>query len=115
MAEKINYERLARFLMTPFLDSPEGLKIDAEQLNAHSNVWLRVAFSPEERGRMFGRGGRNIQAIRTVLQATATLHGQRAALDVHGESSGRDRSGAADHSTEGEGHRRRRSPRPSRK
>lgn len=92
MSERPDYEGLVRFLMVPFLDSPEALKTDVEQLNGHDNVWLRVAFSSEDRGRMFGRGGRNIQAIRTALKATAALHGQKVSLDVYGESLGQGRS-----------------------
>lgn len=115
MAEKLDYEKLVRFLMNPFLDSLEGLKTDVEQSSSHNSVWIRVAFSPEDRGRMFGRGGRNIQAIRTVLQATANLYNQRIALDVYGESSSQSRSHSGDSSTDGESNRRRRGSRPSRK
>ncbi|MEL7313569.1 MAG: KH domain-containing protein [Cyanobacteria bacterium J06559_3] len=117
MAEKPDYAGLLRFLMTPFLDSPEELKIDVEQLNGQDNVWLRVAFSSEDRGRMFGRGGRNIQAIRTALKATATLHGQKAALDVYGESMSQGRSGTEERNGSGGGdHRQRRGrSRPSRR
>lgn len=118
MAEKPDYEGLLRFLMTPFLDSPEELKTDIEQLNGQDSIWLRVAFSAEDRGRMFGRGGRNIQAIRTALKATAALHGQKASLDVYGESAGQGRSSSDDGHNGSDGgerrHRRGRS-RPSRR
>jgi len=108
MAEKPDYEGLINFLMKPFLDSPEALKTDVEQLGDKHRVLLRVAFDPEDRGRMFGRGGRNIQAIRTVLQATAALYDERVSLDVYGESAHQSRSGADE---DGGGSRRRRSPR----
>ncbi|NER84191.1 MAG: KH domain-containing protein [Leptolyngbya sp. SIO1D8] len=119
MADKADYDELIRFLMTPFLDSPEDLKTDFEELSSHNKVWLRVAFSSEDRGRMFGRGGRNIQAIRTILQATAALYDQRFSLDVYGESSGQGRSAPDSNSSEGGGgYRRRRNgggKRPSRR
>ena len=118
MAERPDYEGLVRFLMMPFLDSPEALKTDIERLNGHDNVWLRVAFSAEDRGRMFGRGGRNIQAIRTALKATAALHGQKVSLDVYGESLGQNRSDgeSGNHSSEGGDRRHRRGRgRPSRR
>ena len=117
MAEKPDYAGLLRFLMTPFLDSPEDLRIDVEQLNGHDNVWLRVAFSSEDRGRMFGRGGRNIQAIRTAMKATAALHGQKASLDVYGESMGQSRPGSEEGggSEGGDRRQRRNRSRPSRR
>jgi predicted RNA-binding protein YlqC (UPF0109 family) len=107
MAEKPDYEGLVSYLMKPFLDSPEALKTDIERVPGKSRVTLRVAFSPEDRGRMFGRGGRNIQAIRTVLQATAALNEERVSLDVYGESAHKARNS----DDEGGGARRRRPPR----
>ncbi len=92
MSESPNYHGMIEFLMKPFLGSPEHLKINIEALNNHRKVWLRVAFAPEDRGRMFGRGGRNIQAIRTVLEATAALYDQRVSLEVYGESAHHARS-----------------------
>lgn len=108
MAGQPNYEGIVSFLMKPFLDSPDALKTDVERLGDKQRVLLRVAFSPEDRGRMFGRGGRNIQAIRTVLQATAALYDERVSLDVYGESAHQSRSSSDEDSG---GSRRRRPPR----
>jgi len=115
MAETPDYEQLIRFLMQPFLDSPDDLKTDIEQINSSRPLLLRVAFSDEDRGRMFGRGGRNMQAIRTVLEATAALHDQRIALDVYGESSHQGRSGGETGTSEGGDRRRRSDRRPPRR
>ena len=90
---------LVRFLVEPFLDSPTSLSIDCEFLSGGSRAWIRIAFKGEDRGRVFGRGGRNIQAIRSVVTATAKLSGLTAHLDVYGES-------PSDHAAErGGGHR----------
>ena len=111
MAGKPDYEGLIQYLMKPFLDSPDELKTDIEQLGKDRRILLRVAFSAEDRGRMFGRGGRNIQAIRTVLETTAALYDQRVSLDVYGESSQKSRSGSSEGSGE-HSRRPRRSNRP---
>jgi hypothetical protein len=116
MGDKPDYEGLVRYLMLPFLDSPEDLKTDVEQLGNHRRVLLRVAFAPDDRGRMFGRGGRNIQAIRTVLETTAALYEQRISLDVFGESSHQNRSGPEETSSGDRPRRPRRGgDRPSRR
>jgi hypothetical protein len=47
-------------------------------------VWIRVAFEGEDKGKAYGRGGRNIQAIRAVLEASARSVGQSIHLDVFG-------------------------------
>lgn len=76
---------LVRFLIGPFLESTDALRIDCEPMPARTKVWIRVAFNEDDRGRVFGRGGRNIQAIRAVVEATAKLVGWTAHLDVYGE------------------------------
>jgi uncharacterized protein len=81
-----NYTELARFLLQPFLDAPESLKVDCEIIPSTSRVWIRLAFESADRGRVYGRGGRNIQAIRTVLEATAQAVGQNICLDIYGSS-----------------------------
>ena len=59
-----DFPGLVRFLVEPFLDSPDSLRIDCEENAAQAKVWIRIAFKGDERGKVFGRGGRNIQAIR---------------------------------------------------
>jgi predicted RNA-binding protein YlqC (UPF0109 family) len=81
-----DFPGLVRFLVEPFLDSPDTLRIDCEKNAAQAKVWIRIAFRGEERGKVFGRGGRNIQAIRTVVRATAALSGWSAYVDVYGAS-----------------------------
>ena len=110
---KADFVGLVRFLMEPFLDSPETLRVDCECLPSQNKVWIRVAFDKEDRGRMFGRGGRNIQAIRTVVEATAKLGGCRAYLDVYGEGA-QEGSGDRGGSRSKPSHDRRRSRPPSR-
>ncbi|MBE9139504.1 KH domain-containing protein [Nodosilinea sp. LEGE 07088] len=81
-----DFPGLVQFLVEPFLDSPDSLRIDCEKNVAQSKVWIRIAFKGDERGKVFGRGGRNIQAIRTIVRATAALSGWSAYVDVYGAS-----------------------------
>lgn len=78
-----DYIGLVRFLIEPFLESPTTLRIDCEKSNANERVWIRLAFEGTDKGRVFGRGGRNIQAIRTVIQSVAQTAGQFAHLDIY--------------------------------
>lgn len=89
-----NYERLVRFLLEPLLDSPESLCVDCEDFPTKSKVWLRLAFEQEDKGRIFGRGGRNLQAIKTILETSAAATGKSLYLDVYGgvSHSGGDRN-----------------------
>lgn len=86
-----DYEGLVRFLIEPFLEIPEALHVNCEQANHSKRVWLRVAFEERERGRVWGRGGRNIQAIRTLLEAAARGANQSVYLDIYGSQDERNR------------------------
>lgn len=82
----VDYEAIAHFLMAPFLDNPAALKFHVETLAGGKKLWLRAAFDEtEDKGRIFGRGGRNINAIRTVVAAAAKLSGMTVNLSVFGE------------------------------
>ncbi|NEQ67415.1 MAG: KH domain-containing protein [Symploca sp. SIO1B1] len=82
-----NYVGLVRFLVEPFLESSTSLSIDCEK-SSKARVWIRLAFEGEDKGRVFGRGGRNIQAIRTVIKAVAQAAGQSVHLDIYDDSDG---------------------------
>ena len=47
-----------------------------------------MAFEGEDRGRFFGRGGRNIQAMRSALEGIAKIADQSICLDVYGFQGG---------------------------
>lgn len=104
-----DYGRLVRFLVQPFLDSPESLRVDCEVSPRTMRVLVRLAIEGEDKGRVFGRGGRNIQAVRTVLQAVAQVAGHSAYLEVFGSQS----SGGTYREQDAEDRSSRRSPQRS--
>lgn len=80
-----DYEQLTRFLIEPFLENPQSLSINSEVNPQSKKVWLRVAFDKGDRGKVFGRGGRNIQAIRTTIQTAAAAQGESVFLDIYSD------------------------------
>jgi uncharacterized protein len=78
-----DYVGLVRFLLEPFLDESESLFVDCEYLSSSNRVWLRVAFDTADKGKVFGRGGRNIQAVSTILKTAAIDYNQSLYLDVY--------------------------------
>jgi predicted RNA-binding protein YlqC (UPF0109 family) len=77
-----DYNALISFLLKPLLAHPEALRLDFESNSKSDRVWIRVAFDPEDRGRIFGKGGRTIQAVRTVVMTAAEEAGHSARLEV---------------------------------
>ncbi|WP_264320324.1 KH domain-containing protein [Zarconia navalis] len=96
-----DYEGLVKFLLEPFLESPESLRVDCEKSSSRPKVLIRIAFDSPDKGRVFGRGGRNIQAIRTALEAIGQTVGQSVHLDIYGsDRSSRSSSDNPDRSSE---------------
>lgn len=78
-----DYVGLVKFLLEPFLEESESLSVDCEHLSSSNKVWLRVAFDTTDKGKVFGRGGRNIQAVGTILKAAATNINHSLYLDIY--------------------------------
>nr|WP_246841285.1 KH domain-containing protein [Chroococcidiopsis sp. TS-821] len=78
------YTELVKFLIQPFLENPNSLSVDCEVSRSTKKVWIRVAFEGDDKGRVYGRGGRNIQAIRTVIAAAGAIAEQSVYLDIYG-------------------------------
>jgi uncharacterized protein len=90
-----DYVQLVRFLIEPFLEDSQSLYINSEVIKDNKKIWLRVAFENSDRGKVFGRGGRNIQAIKTILNTAAATKQESIFLDIYSDekesSSNRDR------------------------
>ena len=80
-----DYEQLVRFLIEPFLEDPQTLRVNLETNPNRRKIWLRVAFAKSDRGKVFGRGGRNIQAIRTTIQTAAMANNDSVFLDIYSD------------------------------
>jgi uncharacterized protein len=78
-----DYDGLVRFLIEPLLDAPELLSFDCENVSSTKKVWIRLAFEDNDKGKIYGRGGRNIQAVRNVLQTAAQMAGQILYLEIY--------------------------------
>ncbi len=77
-----NYITLVKFLLEPLLERRDALKIDCETNAKGDRIWIRVAFDPTEKGRVFGRNGRTIQSIRTLLTIMGNNHDRTVRFDI---------------------------------
>jgi predicted RNA-binding protein YlqC (UPF0109 family) len=69
-------EHIAKHLV----DDPEGVFVDANERGA--NVALLIHASPGDLGRIIGKRGRVIQAVRQVARAAGSTEGLRVTVDV---------------------------------
>jgi uncharacterized protein len=65
------------------------MAIDCEYLQDRTKVWIRVALSEADTPNAIGQGGRNLHAIRMVLELAAASVGQKAYVDLYGSPSQR--------------------------
>ena len=69
-------EHIARHLV----DDPDGVFVDANERG--DNVTLLIHASPGDLGRIIGKRGRVIQAVRQVARAAGSTEGVRVTVDV---------------------------------
>lgn len=73
---------LVRFLIESLVDNPGDVKITRSE----SDDLLRyeIELHPDDVGKVIGRGGRIIKAIRTLARAAGSTEGLRVDVDVVG-------------------------------
>ena len=73
-------ENLLLVLARALVDEPERVQVSSIESDARVNLELRVA--PDDMGRVIGRQGRTIRAIRSVVKAASTKLGKRVNVEV---------------------------------
>ncbi len=73
-------KELVEYLVKSLADHPDEVILQMDE--NEDNVSLELRISPEDFGRIIGKNGNTINAIRTVLQAAASSHKKRAKLEV---------------------------------
>ena len=62
------------------VDSPDAVRVTETQRRGMTMLELTTA--PGDMGKIIGRQGRTVAALRTLVAVTAEKHGQRAQLDL---------------------------------
>jgi len=73
-------ENLLLFLARSLVDDPGRVEVSASETDSRVDLELKVA--PEDMGRVIGRQGRTVRAIRTVLKAASVKVGKRVSVEV---------------------------------
>ncbi|QYJ14624.1 hypothetical protein Rxycam_00426 [Rubrobacter xylanophilus DSM 9941] len=73
-------ENLLRVLVRPLVERPDRIEISGREEGSRVRLTLRVA--DEDMGRIIGRQGRTINAIRKVVKAASVRLGKRVTVEV---------------------------------
>ena len=73
---------LLAYLARELVDEPDAVRVDAEEREGALVLVLHVA--PGDVGKVIGRGGRIVRALRTVVRASAVRDGRRVLVEIDG-------------------------------
>ncbi len=73
-------ENLLLLLVRPIVDEPDRVEVTGTEEDSRVDLELRVA--DDDIGKVIGRGGRTIRAIRTVVKAASVKLDKRVSVEV---------------------------------
>ncbi|MDQ4083327.1 MAG: KH domain-containing protein [Actinomycetota bacterium] len=73
-------ESLLRFLARSLVDEPEKVEVSGRETDSRVDLTLRVAQG--DMGKVIGRRGRTVKAIRTVMKAASVKESKRINVEV---------------------------------
>ena len=73
-------ENLLVFLARSLVDEPDRVEVSGTESDSRVDLELQVA--PDDIGKIVGRQGRTIRAIRTVMKAASVKTGKRVNVEV---------------------------------
>ena len=68
------------YIVSELVDSPD--EVAAHELESTRSLLIELSVSKQDFGRVIGKKGRNIYAIRTIINGAAAKLGKRAILDI---------------------------------
>ena len=74
-------EDLLAYLARALVDEPEEVEVDGFEED-DGTIVLELRVAPEDTGKVIGRGGRTIAALRTVVKASSVRENRRVLVDV---------------------------------
>ncbi len=72
---------LLTYLARALVDQPDEVEVESFEEEGGTTV-LELRVAEEDVGKVIGRRGRTVNALRTVMRASATKHGGRILVDV---------------------------------
>jgi uncharacterized protein len=74
-------EELLAYLARTLVDEPEEVTVESFEEDDGTLV-LELQVAEDDTGKVIGRGGRTVAALRTVVKAAAVKHERRVLVDV---------------------------------
>jgi uncharacterized protein len=75
-------EDVLEYLARSLVDKPDEVSVESFE-EQDGTVVLELHVAEDEAGKVIGRGGRTVAALRTVMKAASVRHGHRVLVDVY--------------------------------
>lgn len=75
-------QELVYYLVKNLVDQPE--KVVLEEKSSGDTVLLELSVAPEDMGKVIGKSGKTIEALRAIVQLAASSTGKKCRLEVLG-------------------------------
>ncbi|RLC61408.1 MAG: KH domain-containing protein [Chloroflexi bacterium] len=73
-------KELVEFIAKSLVDDPSQVYVS--EIEGENSVILELRVGPEDMGRVIGKGGRTVNAMRTLIRVLAAKQGKRVNLEV---------------------------------
>lgn len=73
-------KEIAEYLITKIVDNPEEVKVN--QTESNGRVIIGVSVNTNDIGKVLGKKGKNIEAMRTILKAISAKNKKGCSLDL---------------------------------
>lgn len=82
MASTAETEALVRYLVTSLVDAPEAVAIETTE--TEESLTFEITLDPADVGKVIGRQGRIIKAIRTLARAAGSTASRQVEVEILG-------------------------------
>ncbi len=80
MNTQASMKDLIEFIAKSLVNDPSQVLVS--EIEGESSVILELRVGPEDMGRVIGKGGRTVNAMRTLVRIIAAKQGKRVTLEV---------------------------------
>jgi predicted RNA-binding protein YlqC (UPF0109 family) len=80
MESESSMRGLVEYIAKSLVDDPS--QVHVSEIEGENSVILELRVGPEDMGRIIGKGGRTVNAMRTLIRVLAAKQGKRVTLEV---------------------------------
>jgi len=73
-------KELVKYIAQALVDNPDSVKVS--EVVGEQTIAIELRVAKEDLGKVIGKQGKNVEAMRTILSAVATKLGKRAVIEI---------------------------------